>query len=116
IAQTEAATSTQTESNQAEVGRGAEDVAQAIAGGFPAVSDCSDQQEVLNLHQQGIGFGAIFKLCALAAAKGTTVEAVLATIPKNDGGQFEFAFGKLFKGLTEQQQTVLASLPKNLGE
>jgi len=93
-------------------GEGAEAVAQAIADAFDDVS----QEDVLALHEEGIGFGAIFKLYLLAAAGGTTVDDLLATMDADADGEFEFAFGKRFKDLTEEQRTVLESGPKNLGQ
>ena len=87
-------------------GAGAEQVAQAIADEFGA-----SQEEVLALHEQGIGFGALFKLYALARATGTTVDDLLASI-----GSDGYAFGKRFKELTDEQQAVLESGPKNLGQ
>jgi len=89
-----------------ETGEGAEKVAQAIADAFGA-----SQEEVLALHEQGIGFGALFKLYSLARATGTTVDDLLASID-GDG----YAFGKRFKELTEEQQAVLDAGPKNLGQ
>ena len=91
---------------EGETGAGAEQVAQAIADEFGA-----SQEEVLALHEQGIGFGALFKLYALARATDTTVDDLLASI-----GADGYAFGKRFKELTEEQQTVLESGPKNLGQ
>jgi len=91
---------------ESEAGAGAEQVAQAIADEFGA-----GQEEVLALHEQGIGFGALFKLYSLARATGTTVDDLLASID-GDG----YAFGKRFKELTEEQQAVLDAGPKNLGQ
>ena len=94
---------------QDEGGAGAEDVAGVIADAFGA-----SQEDVLALHEQGIGFGALFKLYALAQATGTTVNDLLASMDA-DGGQ-GYAFGKRFKELTEEQRAVLESGPKNLGQ
>ena len=91
---------------ESEAGAGADQVAQAIADEFGA-----GQEEVLALHEQGIGFGALFKLYSLARATGTTVDDLLASID-GDG----YAFGKRFKELTEEQQAVLDAGPKNLGQ
>ena len=92
-------------------GQGAEAVAQVIANEFGAT-----QEEVLALHDQGIGFGALFKLYALAKAKGMSVNDLLATLPTNSGGEFEFAFGKMMKSLTDEEMAALEGGPKNLGE
>lgn len=93
------------------IGEGAQHIAQLIGEEFGASDD-----DVLALHEQGIGFGAIFKLHALAAAMGTSVDDLLATIPTDGEGGYEFGFGELRKALTEEQQEVLESGPKNLGQ
>src|SRR3990172_4116702 len=85
-------------------------VAQAIADTFGVTVD-----EVLALHDSGLGFGAIFKLYLLAAAGDTTVEA-LQSAAEGDGG---FAFGKLFKEEADGVSALLAGedgIPKNLGQ
>jgi len=70
-------------------------------------------QAVMALHDEGMGFGAIFKLYSIARAKGITVNELLASIEENGGG---FAFGKLMKSLTDEEMAVLEDGPKNLGE
>ena len=95
-----------------ETGEGAEAVAQAIADAFDDVN----QEDVLALHEEGIGFGAIFKLYTIAEATGVSVQELLASMDSDADGEFEFAFGKRFKDLTEEQRTVLESGPKNLGQ
>jgi hypothetical protein len=87
---------------------GAENVAQVIADAFGA-----SQEEVLALHDEGIGFGALFKLYQLSQATGVSVEDLLASMDADGEG---YAFGKRFKELTEEQQAVLESGPKNLGQ
>ena len=93
---------------------GAQNVADVIGSTFDV-----DQEEVLALHDAGIGFGAIFKLYLLAAANSTSVDALLDTIPTNADGKYQFAFGKLFKELTDEV-TVFTDgedgMPKNLGK
>jgi hypothetical protein len=92
--------------------KGAQHIAQVIADEFGA-----SQGDVLALHEQGIGFGALFKLYALAAVmEDTTVQDLLATIPTNGDGEYEFGFGELRKSLTEDQLADLESGPKNLGQ
>lgn len=77
----------------------------------------ADPAEVMALHAQGIGFGAIFKLYAIAAAKGTTVDALLATIPADPvSGERDFAFGRLKKSLSDAETAALRDAPKNLGQ
>ncbi len=91
-----------------ETGEGAEHVAEVIGDAFGA-----SQEEVLALHEQGIGFGALFKLYALAQATGVSVQDLLASMDADGEG---YAFGKRFNDLTEEQQAVLESGPKNLGQ
>jgi len=95
----------------AEDGQGSDKVAQAIADEFGV-----SKEEVLAHHQQGIGFGALFKLYKLARAKGISVDDLLATIPTDANGQREFSFGDLRKGLTAEQRAGFNSGPKNLGQ
>ena len=94
-----------------ETGEGAEHIAGLIADAFDA-----EEADVLALHEQGIGFGALFKLYALSQATGVSVQDLLAAIATDAEGEFEFAFGKRFNDLTEEQQAVLESGPKNLGQ
>jgi hypothetical protein len=69
------------------------------------------------LHAQGIGFGAIFKLYAIATAKGVTVDQLLATVPVDaTTGKRNFAFGQMKKSLTEAEAAKLQDGPKNLGQ
>jgi len=91
-----------------ETGEGAEKVAQAIADAFGAT-----QEEVLALHDQGIGFGALFKLYQLSQATGVSVQDLLTAIDESGEG---YAFGKRFKELTDEQRAVLEGGPKNLGQ
>jgi len=96
---------------QVEEGQGAERVAQAIADQFGV-----SKEEVLARHDQGIGFGALFKLFKLARAEGISVDALLAKIPSGENGHHEFGFGKLRKELTAEQLAAFESGPKNLGQ
>lgn len=92
-------------------GNGEEKVATAIADEFGVTPE-----EVLAQHDEGIGFGALFKLYQLALAQGMTVEELLATIPTGEDGEPAFGFGQLRKDLTEEEQAILEEGPKNLGE
>ena len=89
---------------------GAGHVAEVIAISFDA-----DEGDVLTLHEAGFGFGVIFKLYLLAAAGDETALAILASGEKGEGG---FAFGKLFKELTDEVSVLTDGedgLPTNLG-
>jgi hypothetical protein len=88
------------------------DMAAIIGEAFDA-----DPAEVTALHAQGIGFGAIFKLYAIAAAKGMSVDQLLATVAVDaTTGERNFAFGQMKKSLTEAEATALQDGPKNLGQ
>ena len=87
---------------------GNEKIAEAIAEEFETTPE-----EVLALHDEGIGFGAIFKLYLIARANGMTVGDLLSQVDEDGGG---FAFGKLKKALTEEEMAIVADGPKNLGE
>jgi hypothetical protein len=87
---------------------GNQKIAEAIAEEFDTTPE-----EVLALHDDGIGFGAIFKLYLIARAKGITVDELLAQIEEDGGG---FAFGKVKKSLSEEEMEIFEEGPKNLGE
>jgi len=87
---------------------GNEKIAEAIAEEFDTTPE-----EVLALHDEGIGFGAIFKLYLIARANDVTVPELLAQIEEDGGG---FAFGKLKKSLTEEEMAAFEDGPKNLGD
>jgi hypothetical protein len=87
---------------------GNQKIAEVLAEEFDTTPEA-----VLALHDQGIGFGALFKLYSIARAKGITIEQLLAEIEASGGG---FAFGKLKKSLTEEEKAILEDGPKNLGE
>ena len=90
---------------------GAGHIAEVIATSFDA-----DEGAVLTLHEAGFGFGGIFKLYLLAAAGDETALAILESGEKGDGG---FAFGKLFKELTDEVSVLTDGedgLPTNLGK
>jgi len=87
---------------------GNEKIAQAIADEFEVTPE-----EVMALHDEGMGFGAIFKLYSIARAMGITVDELLASIEEDGGG---FAFGKLMKSLSDEELAILEGGPKNLGE
>ena len=53
-----------------------------------------DPETVLALHDDGVGWGAMVKLLAIAEVKGVSAEELLAEIPKVDG-DFHLDFGKL---------------------
>jgi len=92
---------------------GAEHIAGLIADAFGA-----EEADVLALHEeQGIGFGVLFKLYAIAEATDTPVADLLAAATTTGAnGETEFAFGQLFNSLTEEQLAALEEGPKNLGQ
>lgn len=85
-------------------GEGAPQPAAAIAEAFGV-----SVEEVMAYHEDGIGFGALFKLYALSDATGKSVDELIAE--SEDG----WAFGKKFKALSDEEKEELASGPKNLG-
>jgi hypothetical protein len=99
------------EQEAAEQGQGADRKAQAIADEFGVTKD-----EVLARRDEGIGWGALFKLYKLASAQGISTDDLLSTIPVNENGEREFRFGELRKALTDEQRALYESGPKNLGQ
>ena len=94
-------------------------IAETFGGGVTAEATGVSQQDVLALHEEGIGFGALYKLYLLAAANSTSVDALLDTIPTNADGKYQFAFGKMFKEATTEVSALSAGedgVPKNLGQ
>ena len=90
---------------------GAGNVALVIGEAFGA-----SDEDVLALREAGIGFGAIFKLYLLAAAGDETAAAILSSGEKGEGG---FAFGKLFKELSDGVSVQSAGedgMPTSLGK
>ena len=99
------------QAQEGEERQGADKVAQAIADEFGV-----SREEVLARHNEGIGFGALFKLYKLARAQGVSVDDLLATIPVDENGERDFRFGELRNALTEEQRALYESGPKNLGK
>jgi len=100
-------------------GDGDSEGAQNIADVIGSTFDDASQEDVLALHEEGIGFGALYKLFLLAAANSTSVDALLDTIPTNADGKYQFAFGKMFKEATAEVSALSAGedgVPKNLGQ
>jgi hypothetical protein len=90
--------------------QGADKIAQTIANEFGVSKD-----EVLARHNEGIGFGALFKLYKLARAQGIGIDELLASVPADANGERDFAFGQRIKALTGEQRASYDSGPKNLG-
>ncbi len=59
-----------------------------------------------------VGWGALYKLMLLSKANDMSLGDYLATMD-GDGG---WGFGKLFKALDDDQKSLLADTPKNLGQ
>jgi hypothetical protein len=68
-------------------------------------------EEIEALHADGVGWGALFKVCKLSIATGESVGDILADAKENG-----FAFGNRFKGLTDEERARCDELPKNLGQ
>ena len=75
------------------------------------------EEEVIALHDEGLGFGQIFKLKTLAIVLGTDIETLLGDAEVDpETGEIEFDFGELKKTLTEEQLALLDELPRNFGQ
>jgi hypothetical protein len=97
---------------QEQEGDNAVDMPEIIADAFGPSPD-----DVAALRAQGIGFGAIFKLYAIAEAKGITVDELLASVPVDAAtGEHDFAFGQMKKSLSDSEAAALHDGPKNLGQ
>ena len=93
-----------------ELGAGARRIATKIAAQFGVSED-----EVLQLHKEGAGFGAMFKVYQLAKAKGVSAPSLVASFPRVNG-ELEPGFGDLFAALTADQKSQIEDHPKNLGQ
>jgi hypothetical protein len=93
-----------------EPGKGARRHAAALAEEFGASED-----EVLQLHKDGLGFGALFKVLQISRATGQDPAALIASFPTVDGRK-EPGFGELFANLTAEQRQSLEDGPKNFGQ
>jgi hypothetical protein len=90
-------------------GRGQSRHADSVAAAFGI-----DAEKALALHEDGVGWGAMVKLLAIAEVKGVSVDQLLAGVSKVDG-EYEFDFGQLRAGLTAEQQEQLDLMPRGLG-
>jgi hypothetical protein len=73
-----------------------------------------DPDTALALHRDGIGWGAMVKLLAIAEVSGVSIDDLVEGVAKVDG-EYEFDFGSLRAGLTPSQQEALANMPKGVG-
>ena len=73
-----------------------------------------ESEAVAALRRDGIGWGAIVKLLAIAEVSGVAVDQLLANVQKVDG-EYEFDFGSMRNDLTVSQQEELAGMPKGVG-
>lgn len=70
--------------------------------------------DVVALREDGVGWGAIFKLHQIAHARNVPVAELLADTPRTDDG-YEFDFGALRKSLTEDERARMDDKPRNVG-
>ncbi len=82
--------------------------AQAIADAFGV-----PVEEVQALHDQGFGFGIIFKAYRIAAATGQNVQDVLASF--HDDDDHDDSWGQQFHDLSDEEHSM-DDLPRNLGQ
>ena len=87
------------------------DHAALIADEFGVSAD-----DVAALHEQGIGWGALFKLYAFADATDTDVDELIAGAAVSADGEHGFAFGEMKKSLTDDELAALEDGPKNFGQ
>ena len=74
------------------------------------------RDQVVDLHNEGIGLGALFKVYQIAKAKGMRASDLVATLPLVDGKR-QPDFDALVASLTPEQQANLTSEgPRNLGQ
>jgi hypothetical protein len=99
----------ETEGEAGGPGKGQLKHAASISAAFDIDSDAA-----LGLHRDGIGWGAMVKLLAIAEVTGVTVDQLLANVDKVDG-EYEFDFGSMRAGLTASQQDELARMPAGIG-
>ena len=75
-----------------------------------------DAAAVTAHREQGIGWGALYKLYAIADAKGVSVDELIAAEPPDADGGRGLAFGELMQSLTDEQRDELDEHPKNFGQ
>lgn len=79
-----------------------------------AVAFSVEPADVVALREDGVGWGAIFKLHQIAHARNVPVAELLADTPRTDDG-YEFDFGALRKSLTEDERARMDDKPRNVG-
>ena len=90
---------------------GTDGVAQAIVDAFSTEDGEILPEDILDLHDDGVGFGVLYQLLAMAAVmEDMTIEDLLALHQSGTG------IGQLRKELTEDQLAALEDYPKNLGQ
>lgn len=76
-----------------------------------------DAEALAALHEEGLGYGQLFKMSLYAAATGLDFEAILALATIDpETGEAEFSWGTLWADLTDEQRAALGDLPRNLGQ
>ncbi|MCL1594475.1 MAG: hypothetical protein M3132_09000 [Actinomycetia bacterium] len=79
-----------------------------------ARDDLTDTIVMLRVGQPSIGWGALYKLMQIAAARGISIDDLLNDLDTD--GNDEFGFGELRKSLDESQLAILENTPRNLGQ
>lgn len=76
-----------------------------------------DPEDLAALHEEGLGYGQLFKMSLYAAATGLAFEEILALATIDpETGEMEFSWGTLWAGLTDEERAALGDLPRNLGQ
>lgn len=93
------------------------DGAVGLLGVAEAISTVFDlmMEQIVGLHDEGVGLGAIFKLGLLATAQELALEELLGDFTGPDGER-HFGFGQAFRQLTDDQWALLDGFPRNLGQ
>ena len=85
------------------LGRGALGIAQAIADHFGV-----NQQEVIDLHARGAGFGALVKIYAVAEIRGVSADSLIDQLPLDLDGDIDVDV--LIAGLTDGERAAFHAL------
>lgn len=83
-----------------------------FAEGFDATED-----DLAALSDMGLGWGDVFKLNLYATVLGMSIDDLLAGATfDEETGEYDFGWGDLKNGLTEEQLALLEGLPRNFGQ
>ncbi|GMQ98153.1 MAG: hypothetical protein BMS9Abin17_0659 [Acidimicrobiia bacterium] len=81
-----------------------------------ATGDLTETIVMLRTGEPSIGWGALYKLMQIAAARDMTVGELLEEIGQDEDGGYDFGFGQLRKTLSPDEMDTLNETPRNLGQ